>query len=104
MPGTTDKARKTLVLSGLRSGQNEITAESSRLVLDIIRTSAPPDGFSGPAMIGLGVEKGLGRSTVYTALKWLDSEGYIKNHGTEKRPKWILGDKNPDLLAGETSN
>ncbi len=100
MPGTLALHRQTLVLSGLRSGQNQITAESCRVVLDIIRTSAPPDGFSGTEMVRLGAEKDLGRSTVYEALKWLHSEGYMNNRGTENRPKWVLGDKSPDLLAG----
>ena len=104
MPGATILQRKTLVLSGLRSGKNEITAASCRVVLDIIRTKAPPDGFTGTVMIQLGAEKDLAKSTVYEALKWLDNKGYIQNCGTKKRPKWILGDKNPDLLAGEKSN
>ena len=104
MPGATLLQRQTLVLSGLRSGQTEITAGSCRVVLDIIRTKAPPDGFTGTIMVALGAEKDLAKSTVYEALKWLADKGYIKNCGTQKRPKWILGDKDPDLLAGETSN
>jgi DNA-binding IclR family transcriptional regulator len=33
------------------------------------------------------------KSTMYQALKWLVSEEYVKNIGTQRRSRYVLGDR-----------
>jgi Fe2+ or Zn2+ uptake regulation protein len=95
MPRTLEPERSTLVMSSRSAGLDNLSAKSHRVVLDIIWTSAPPEGFTGAQVVGLGGEQGVRRASVYTALKWLANEGYVKNIGTEHRSRYVPGDRQP---------
>jgi hypothetical protein len=95
MPRTLEPERSTLVMSSRSAGLDNLSAKSHRVVLDIIWTLAPPEGFTGPQLVALADEQGVKRASVYTALKWLANEGYIKNIGTEVRSRYVPGDRKP---------
>ena len=95
MPRTLEPERSTLVMSSTSAGLDNLTAKSHRVVLDIIWTLAPPEGFTGPQVVGLAEERGARRASVYTALRWLADEGYVKNIGTERRSRYVPGVRQP---------
>ena len=59
-----------------------LSANSHRAVLDIIRTSAPYEGFTPPQIVETAEAANVKKSTSYQALKWLVSQEYVKNIGT----------------------
>ena len=95
MPHRLEPDRRTLVLSRTGPGLDSLSANSHRVVLDIIRTSAPDEGFTGPQIVEMAEAANVKKSTMYQALKWLVSEEYVKNIGTQRRSRYVLGDRQP---------
>ena len=95
MPHRFEPDRRTLVLSRTEPGLDSLSANSHRVVLDIIRTSAPDEGFTGPQIVEIAEAANVKKSTTYQALKWLVSEEYVKNIGTQRRSRYVLGDRQP---------
>ena len=93
MPHRFELDRRTLVLSRTGPGLDSLSANSHRVVLDIIRTSAPDEGFTGPQIVEMAEAANVKKSTMYQALKWLVSEEYVKNIGTQHRSRYVLGDR-----------
>ena len=93
MPHRFEPDRRTLVLSRTGPGLDSLSANSHRVVLDIIRTSAPDEGFTGPQIVEMAQAANVKKSTMYQALKWLVSEEYVKNIGTQRRSRYVLGDR-----------
>jgi AAA domain len=93
MPHRLEPDRRTLVLSRTGPGLDSLSANSHRVVLDIIRTSAPDEGFTGPQIVEMAEAANVKKSTMYQALKWLVSEEYVKNIGTQCRSRYVLGDR-----------
>ena len=93
MPHRFELDRRTLVLSRTGPGLDSLSANSNRVVLDIIRTSAPDEGFTGPQIVEMAEAANVKKSTMYQALKWLVSEEYVKNIGTQRRSRYVLGDR-----------
>ena len=95
MPGRFKPERSTLVMSSSRAGLDTLSAKSHQVVVDIIWTMAPREGFTGPQIVPLAEERGVKRSSVYTALNWLVSEGYVKVVGTDRRSRYTRGGRQP---------
>ena len=95
MPHRFEPDRRTLVLSRTEPGLDSLSANSHRVVLDIIQTSAPNEGFTGPQIVEIAEAANVKKSTTYQALKWLVSEEYVKNIGTQRRSRYILGNRQP---------
>lgn len=89
MPGTLPQERETLVLSGTTGGIESPSANSHRVVLEIIRTSAPPEGFTGPQVIALAKAEGVGQSSAYAALKSLVAECHLRQVGSKSRSRYV---------------
>ncbi len=95
MPRRFKPERTTLVMSSSRAGLDSLSAKSHQVVVDIIWTMAPPEGFTGSQIVTLADERGVKRSSVYTALNWLVGEGYIKIVGTDRRSRYTRGARKP---------
>ena len=97
MPGLSEKERTTLVLSGVGSsaGISDLLPRSRQVVLDIIRNSAPEDGFTATQVVKLAVATGMSESSAYAALKELREQCLIKNIATQKRPRYVAVDPPP---------
>ena len=93
MPHKLVVARETLVLSRSTPGLDSLSANSHRVVLDIIRTSAPDEGFTAAQVVDLAKAAKVERSTVYQALKYLDNEGYINNIGSLRKSRFVAGER-----------
>ena len=93
MPHRLELDRRTLVLSRSGPGLDSLSANSHRVVLDIIRTSAPDEGFTAAQVVDLAKAAKVERSTVYQALKYLDNEGYINNIGSPRRSRYVAGER-----------
>ena len=93
MPHRFEPDRRTLVLSRTGPGLDSLSANSHRVVLDIIQTSAPDEGFTGPQIVEMAEAANVKKSTMYQALKWLVSEEYVKNIGTQRRSRYVLGER-----------
>lgn len=93
MPHKLVVARETLVLSRSTPGLNSLSSNSHRVVLDIIRTSAPDEGFTAAQVVDLAKVAKVERSTVYQALKYLDNEGHITNIGTPRKSRFVAGER-----------
>jgi hypothetical protein len=89
MPGTLEPERQTLVLSGITSGIESFSANSQRVVLEIIRNSAPPEGFTGPQVIELAEALDVKKSATYEALKVLVEEGHVDQVGSTRRSRYV---------------
>ncbi|MHD0279584.1 AAA family ATPase [Rhodococcus aetherivorans] len=89
MPGRRESDRQTLVLSRIGPGLETLTANSQRVVLEIIRTSAPDEGFTARDIIELAEPMRVRKSAVYAALKQLVSDGYVRNVGSERRSRFV---------------
>jgi hypothetical protein len=95
MPNTFEPYRSTLVISNATAGLQTMRANSQRVVLDIIWNSAPPEGLTGSQVIELAKHAGLGKSSVYVALKTLVEEGFVCNVGTPRRSRYVRGERQP---------
>lgn len=98
MPGCTEEQRSTLV--AVQTGHLDDLAgdrRSDRTVLDIVRTTAGPDGLTAAMIAKFGEERGIGRSTAFQAVKALAARGAVRNIGSEKRARYI-----PTALAAVT--
>lgn len=89
MPGTLGPERETLVLSGNGAGIGSFTANSQRVVLEIIRNTAPPEGLTGPQVRAFAEEQGLKKTAIYEALKTLVDEGHMERVGTAKTSRYV---------------
>jgi hypothetical protein len=94
MPGRSEKERTTLVLTGAGSsaGIFDLLPHSRQVVLEIIRNSAPEDGFTAPKIVRLAVAAGVSESSAYAALKEMREQGLIRNIGSDKRPRYVAAD------------
>lgn len=90
MPSTMGPERETLVLSGNTSGIELLSANSQRVVLEIIRNTAGPEGLSRSEIFKFAALQDVGQSTVYEAVKALVEAGYIENVGTLNRPRYAV--------------
>ena len=95
MPNTFEPYRSTLVISNATTGLQTLRANSQRVVLEIIWNSAPPEGFTGSQVIELAKPMGVGKSSVYLALKTLVEEGFARNVGTPRRSRYVRGERQP---------
>jgi hypothetical protein len=89
MPGIDLEGRSTLVLSRGGSGQTGQAVLAWQVLLDIIQTTAPVDGFSPTQIVAFAMEREIARSTAFGALKVLVDMGRIENIGTQKRAKYV---------------
>jgi hypothetical protein len=69
---------------------------STKVVLDIIRTSAGLEGLTRPQLVDLAAEHNLSRSATYEAVTTLAMSVAIRNIGSEKRARWVLA--GPSLM------
>ncbi|MET9199047.1 hypothetical protein [Gordonia sp. NPDC003585] len=92
MPGTPEAVRNTLVLVQNQGWTNHAAESGSdRRILDLVWTTAPPDGgLTGPQIVDLAKDEGIAKSTVYGAINRLVKSGKLKNSGTEKRARYIV--------------
>lgn len=95
MPNTLEPCRSTLVISNSTVGLQMMRANSQRVVLDIIWNSAPPEGLTANQVIELAKPVGIGKSSVYAALKTLVEEGFVGNVGTLRRSRYVRGERQP---------
>jgi hypothetical protein len=95
MPNTLEPYRSTLVISNATAGLQTMRPNSQRVVLDIIWNSAPPEGFTGSQVIELAKPSGVGKSSVYLALKLLVEQGFVLNVGTARRSHYVRGERQP---------
>lgn len=89
MPDTLDMQRQTLVVSRNGSGIESVRANSKRVVLEIVRNSAPPEGLTAPQVVSLAFESNVGKSSVYEGLKALMEAGELLNVGTPSRTRYV---------------
>ncbi|WP_445161441.1 AAA family ATPase [Mycobacterium sp. Dal123C01] len=95
MPNTFEPYRSTLVISNATAGLQTMRANSQLVVLEIIWNSAPPEGFTGSQVVELAKGRGVGKSSVYFALKTLVEEGFARNVGTPHRSRYVRGERQP---------
>jgi hypothetical protein len=95
MPNTFGPYRSTLVISNTTTGLQTLRANSQRVVVEIIWNSAPPEGFTPSQVIDLATPLGVGKSSVYQALKVLVEQELIKNIGTPHRSRYVPGEQHP---------
>lgn len=95
MPNTFGPERATLVISNAASGLDSLRTKSQRVVLEIIWNSAPPEGFTPSQVVGFAAPSGVGKSSVYQALKVLVEEGFLRNVGTAHRSRYVPGERQP---------
>lgn len=88
MPNTLGPERETLVLSGNASGIETFTANSQRVVVEIIRNSAPSEGLTAKQVIDMVKPQGVSQSSVYEALKALVDAGHLENVGSTSRSRY----------------
>lgn len=91
MPGIPTPLRQTLVVVGSdgRPSDDE-RSHGARLVLEIARTCAGPEGLTAPQLRDLAQEKGLGRSQAYAAIKLLAARGDLQNVSATTRPRYTV--------------
>lgn len=89
MPGAMELQRQTLVISGSGAGISELRANSQLVVLEIVRNSAPPEGFTAPQVVDLAKGLHVSKSSVYTALNALLETGELVNAGTSSRSRYV---------------
>lgn len=92
MPNTLGPERETLVFSGNASGIELLSANSQRVVLEIIRNSAPPEGLTAAQVVEMAKPQGVSKSSVYEALKVLLVGGYLVNVGTSSRSRYVAAE------------
>ncbi|TRW81245.1 AAA family ATPase [Mycolicibacterium sp. 018/SC-01/001] len=88
MPSTIEMQRQTLVVSRSGSGMETLRANSQRIVLEIVRNCAPPEGLTATQVIKLAAEGNVGKTSVYNALKALLDDGELVNLGTDNRTRY----------------
>jgi len=89
MPHTLKPERSTLAISRNASGIEDMRAKSQRVVLEIIRNSAPPESLTASQVIDLAAPMKVSKSSVYTALKALLEDGSLVNVGTASRTRYV---------------
>jgi hypothetical protein len=94
MLNTLSPQRTTLVISSLPSGNCSET-KASQDVLEIVWNFAPPEGLTPTEVVDFAKSRKLSKSSVYQVLKEPAGQGLIKNVGTEKRSRYIAGEKRP---------
>ena len=96
MPGRFEPERTTLVMSSRKAGLDMLSANSHRVVLDIIQNSAPPEGFTASAVISIAAERDVKRSSVYDALQLLVNDGYVEMSAPRNGRATYPANGNPD--------
>lgn len=89
MPGCSKEQRSSLV--AVRMGPADelaVTRQSSRTVLDIVRTNAGSVGLTRSEIAELAKER-VGRSSVHTAVTSLVKQGAIRNIGSPQRTRYV---------------
>jgi hypothetical protein len=89
MAGCDEAQRSTLVI--VRTDPADASPEtkpSTRAVLDVIRTTAGPEGLTTATIRDLAMEAGHSRTIAYEAVNALVRMGSLRNVGTSKTPRW----------------
>jgi hypothetical protein len=95
MPHVPELLRRTLVFSARAPEDEPLTVNSQRVVAEIIWNCALSDGLTRPQLVELAKEAGIGKTAAYNALKSLFDQGYVRNIGTEKHPRYVAGERQP---------
>lgn len=66
--------------------------KSTREVLDIIRTSAGPEGLTRAQVVDLAAERKVSRSSAYEAVTALVSRHLLRNIGSDSRHRYVVDD------------
>ena len=86
-----EQRRSTLVL--VQNGDlDDLAADrrSTRVVLDIVRTSAGDEGLTRAQIAAFAEEQNLSRSSAYEAVATLIKAAGLRNIGTERRARYVL--------------
>ncbi|MCR8896512.1 helicase RepA family protein [Gordonia sp. GONU] len=87
MPGVPETARQTLVVVSSDGETDPLSLTGSvRQLWDAVETASTSAGMSPATLLDVS---DISRATFYRALKTLQTRGFIKNAGTEKRPMWV---------------
>ena len=90
MPEATEAQRNTLVVVQNDGWTNLAdSAQSTKVVLDVIRTSDSSQGLTRPEVVALAEDRSIKRSSVYVAVKALEDNGSIRNIGTDRRARYV---------------
>jgi len=90
MPGCSVEQRSTLVIVQNDGWTNlDDSAQSIKVVLDVIRTSDGLEGLTRPEVVHLAEAHSVSRSSTYVAVKALVDNGSIRNIGTDKRARYV---------------
>jgi len=90
MPDCSETQRKSLVIVQNDGWTNLAdSAQSTKGVLDVIRTTDGPNGLTRSEIVVLAEPRNIKRSSVYVAVKTLEDNGSIRNVGTDKRARYI---------------
>jgi hypothetical protein len=89
MPGVPEERRRTLVLSKIAFGQDALQQASLRVVSSLVQNLAPFEGLTRAQIVEFAKEVDMSRSGAYAAINKLFNDGYLKNIGTDKRPRFI---------------
>jgi AAA domain len=90
MPNEPQTRRETLV--AVQAGALDVPdsePRSMRLVLDVLRTTAGPEGLTRSRIAEFAEPRGVSRSSAYAAVKTLVERGFIRNVGTENRGRYV---------------
>jgi len=96
--GDHERRRSTLVV--VQTGGLDIAEEdgtSTGRILDILRTSAGPEGLTRSQVVALAIEGGMPRATAYTAVTTLNRRGALRNVGTETRHRYTAAGHTPSV-------
>jgi hypothetical protein len=90
LPGCSVEQRNTLVIVQNDGWTNlDDSAQSIKVVLDVIRTSDGLEGLTRPEVVHLAEAHSVSRSSTYVAVKALVDNGSIRNIGTDKRARYV---------------
>jgi len=90
MPGCSVEQRNTLVIVQNDGWTNLAdSAQSIKVVLDVIRTSDGLEGLTRPEVVHLAEAHSVSRSSTYVAVKALVDNGSIRNIGSDKRARYV---------------
>ncbi len=90
MPNCSETQRMSLVVVQNDGWTNLAdSAQSTKVVLDVIRTSDGPNGLTRSEIVALSEPRNIKRSSVYVAVKTLEDNGSIRNIGTDKRARYV---------------
>lgn len=90
MPGTSESARKALVVvSGDGEKTGEILTAHENSVRELCEKSCGLEGLTRTQIVDLAVEAGIAKSSAYRAVNTLVKHGQLRNVGTEKRVRYV---------------